>query len=131
MRVTIATNMAGRGTDIKLVPSVAELGGLHLIATEHNESRRVDFQLIGRVARQGDPGSFQFFVSSDDALLLQYGGELSELLKCTPGLKGEITGNFEHLVRRAETLRSGRSPATPRADGYREVTAEDIRGWLR
>ena len=71
--MTIATNMAGRGTDIKLQPGVAELGGIHLIAVEPNESLRVDRQLIGRVGRQGDPGSYQFFISADDALLLRFG----------------------------------------------------------
>ena len=68
-RVTIATNMAGRGTDIKLGPGVAELGGLHVIATERHESRRIDNQLIGRAGRQGDPGSGQFFVSLEDELI--------------------------------------------------------------
>jgi preprotein translocase subunit SecA len=71
-RITIATNMAGRGTDIKLGPTVAELGGLHVIATERHESGRVDRQLFGRAARQGDPGSAQAFVSIDDELLRRY-----------------------------------------------------------
>jgi preprotein translocase subunit SecA len=71
-RITIATNMAGRGTDIKLDPGVAELGGLHVIATERHESRRVDRQLFGRAARQGDPGSAQAFVSVEDELLRRY-----------------------------------------------------------
>ena len=61
--VTIATNMAGRGTDIKLGPGVAELGGLHVIGTERHEARRIDRQLRGRCARQGDPGSSHFFIS--------------------------------------------------------------------
>src|SRR4029077_16221136 len=68
-RVTIATNMAGRGTDIKLGPGVAEAGGLHVLGTERHEARRVDRQLIGRSGRQGDPGSSQFFVSLEDELL--------------------------------------------------------------
>lgn len=71
-KITIATNMAGRGTDIKLGPGVAELGGLHVIATERHESRRVDRQLFGRAARQGDPGSAQAFVSTEDELLRRY-----------------------------------------------------------
>ncbi|MGV3771767.1 MAG: preprotein translocase subunit SecA, partial [Verrucomicrobiales bacterium] len=71
-RITSATNMAGRGTDIKLGPSVAEVGGLHVIATERHESGRVDRQLFGRSARQGDPGSAQAFVSIDDELLRRY-----------------------------------------------------------
>ena len=67
-RVTVATNMAGRGTDIKLGPGIAGLGGLHVILTEHHDSRRVDRQLFGRCARQGDPGSCQAVVSLDDEL---------------------------------------------------------------
>ena len=67
--VTIATNMAGRGTDIKLAPEVAGLGGLHIIGTERHESRRIDNQLRGRAGRQGDNGSSQFFLSFDDDLL--------------------------------------------------------------
>lgn len=59
--ITIATNMAGRGTDIKLGPGVAEAGGLHIIGTERHESRRIDRQLRGRAGRQGDPGSSKFF----------------------------------------------------------------------
>ncbi len=68
-RVTIATNMAGRGTDIKLGPGVAEAGGLHILATERHEAIRIDRQLAGRAARQGDPGSVQFFLSLEDELL--------------------------------------------------------------
>jgi preprotein translocase subunit SecA len=71
-QVTIATNMAGRGTDIKLGPGVAQSGGLHVIATEGNASGRLDRQLLGRAGRQGDPGSGQFIVSIDDDLLARY-----------------------------------------------------------
>ena len=60
--VTIATNMAGRGTDIKLGPGVADAGGLHIVGTERHELRRIDRQLRGRSGRQGDPGSSQFFL---------------------------------------------------------------------
>jgi preprotein translocase subunit SecA len=67
-RVTIATNMAGRGTDIKLHDDVRNAGGLHVVATELHSSRRIDRQLIGRCARQGDPGTYQFFVSLEDEL---------------------------------------------------------------
>ena len=68
-RVTIATNMAGRGTDILLDEDVKKAGGLHVIATEMHSSKRIDRQLVGRAARQGDPGSFQFFLSLEDELL--------------------------------------------------------------
>ena len=73
--VTIATNMAGRGTDIKLGPGVKEAGGLAIIGTERHESRRVDRQLRGRAGRQGDPGSSQFFVSLEDDLMRLFGSE--------------------------------------------------------
>jgi len=71
-RVTIATNMAGRGTDIKLGPGVTEKGGLHVIATERHESGRIDRQLFGRTARQGDPGSSRAFVSLEDELIMRF-----------------------------------------------------------
>jgi preprotein translocase subunit SecA len=73
--VTIATNMAGRGTDIKLGPGVPELGGLHIIGTERHESRRIDRQLRGRSGRQGDLGSSRFFLSLEDDLLRIFGSE--------------------------------------------------------
>jgi preprotein translocase subunit SecA len=68
-RVTVATNMAGRGTDIKLADQVREIGGLHVILTELHESARIDRQLIGRCGRQGDPGSYRQFLSLDDEIL--------------------------------------------------------------
>jgi len=71
--VTISTNMAGRGTDIRLGPGVRELGGLHVIGTQKHESRRIDNQLRGRAGRQGDPGSSCFFVSLEDDLMVNYG----------------------------------------------------------
>jgi preprotein translocase subunit SecA len=73
--VTIATNMAGRGTDIKLGPGVKDLGGLHILGTERHESRRIDRQLRGRAGRQGDPGSSQFFISLEDDLMRLFGSE--------------------------------------------------------
>ena len=73
--VTIATNMAGRGTDIKLTPEVKEAGGLAIVGTERHESRRVDRQLRGRAGRQGDPGSSVFFVSLEDDLMRMFGSE--------------------------------------------------------
>ncbi|MDW8381610.1 MAG: preprotein translocase subunit SecA [Verrucomicrobiota bacterium] len=73
--ITIATNMAGRGTDIKLGPGVADLGGLHVIGTERHEARRIDRQLRGRCARQGDPGSSHFFISLEDDLMRLFGSD--------------------------------------------------------
>lgn len=73
--VTLATNMAGRGTDIKLAPGVRELGGLAVLGTERNEARRIDNQLRGRAGRQGDPGFSRFYVSIEDELIMRFGGE--------------------------------------------------------
>lgn len=72
-RITVATNMAGRGTDIRLADDVVPLGGLHVIAVERNEARRIDRQLFGRCARQGDPGSYEMIVSLEDELVATYG----------------------------------------------------------
>ncbi len=89
--VTIATNMAGRGTDIKLGPGVKEAGGLAIIGTERHESRRVDRQLRGRAGRQGDPGSSQFFVALEDDLMRMFGSERIAGIMDRLGLKeGEV-----------------------------------------
>lgn len=89
--VTIATNMAGRGTDIRLGPGVKEAGGLAIIGTERHESRRVDRQLRGRAGRQGDPGSSQFYVSLEDDLMRMFGSERIASLMDRMGYKeGEV-----------------------------------------
>jgi preprotein translocase subunit SecA len=89
--VTIATNMAGRGTDIKLGPNVKEAGGLAIVGTERHESRRVDRQLRGRAGRQGDPGSSQFFVSLEDNLMRLFGSERISNLMVRMGIEeGEV-----------------------------------------
>ncbi len=89
--VTIATNMAGRGTDIKLGPGVREAGGLAILGTERHESRRVDRQLRGRAGRQGDPGSSQFFVSLEDDLMRVFGsGRISSLMDRMGLKEGEV-----------------------------------------
>ena len=75
-RITVATNMAGRGTDIKLASGMQELGGLHVLATERHDAGRIDRQLFGRAGRQGDPGSFQIVVSLEDDLVKDYFGKL-------------------------------------------------------
>ncbi len=107
--VTIATNMAGRGTDIKLSPEVREAGGLAIVGTERHESRRVDRQLRGRAGRQGDPGSSQFFVSLEDDLMRLFGSERIAGLMDRLGLKeGEviqhsmITKSIERAQRKVE-----------------------------
>ncbi|HVW96360.1 MAG TPA: preprotein translocase subunit SecA [Mucilaginibacter sp.] len=89
--VTIATNMAGRGTDIKLGPGVKDAGGLAIVGTERHESRRVDRQLRGRSGRQGDPGSTQFFVSLEDNLMRLFGSERISNLMVKMGIEeGEV-----------------------------------------
>jgi preprotein translocase subunit SecA len=89
--VTIATNMAGRGTDIKLGPGVKDAGGLAIVGTERHESRRVDRQLRGRSGRQGDPGSTQFFVSLEDNLMRLFGSERISNLMVRMGIEeGEV-----------------------------------------
>ncbi|MBK5426162.1 accessory Sec system translocase SecA2 [Bacillus sp. TH30] len=89
-QITIATNMAGRGTDILLGEGVHALGGLHVIGTERHESRRVDNQLKGRAGRQGDPGSSQFFLSLEDEMLKRFAHE--EVEKLEKSLKPDKTG---------------------------------------
>jgi len=91
-RITIATNMAGRGTDIKLAPGVAELGGLHVILSERHEAGRIDRQLIGRCARQGDPGRAEAVLSLEDPLLEPYRGGPLELLSRGFALFGDFLG---------------------------------------
>ncbi|MDD2527961.1 MAG: preprotein translocase subunit SecA [Lentimicrobiaceae bacterium] len=107
--VTIATNMAGRGTDIKLGAGVKQAGGLAIIGTERHESRRVDRQLRGRSGRQGDPGSSQFFVSLEDDLMRMFGSERIAKIMDRLGLKeGEviqhsmITKSIERAQRKVE-----------------------------
>ncbi len=89
--ITIATNMAGRGTDIKLGPGVKEAGGLAIVGTERHESRRVDRQLRGRAGRQGDPGSTQFFVTLEDDLMRMFGSErIAKVMDFAGYKEGEV-----------------------------------------
>ncbi|MCL4112867.1 UNVERIFIED_CONTAM: hypothetical protein GTU68_024989 [Idotea baltica] len=88
-RITVATNMAGRGTDIKLTDEGRSAGGLHVVVAEPNRSCRVDRQLIGRAARQGDPGSCQFFVSATDDLLMDLGPALVRKIRSSANRSGE------------------------------------------
>src|SRR5512137_2970745 len=107
--ITIATNMAGRGTDIKLTEEVRQAGGLAIVGTERHESRRVDRQLRGRSGRQGDPGSSQFFVSLEDELMRLFGSDRIASLMDRLGLKeGEmiqhsmITKSIERAQKKVE-----------------------------
>ena len=104
-QVTIATNMAGRGTDIKLTDEVKQAGGLAIIGTERHESRRVDRQLRGRAGRQGDPGSSQFFVSLEDQLMRLFGSARIASLMDRMGIKeGEViqAGMMTKAIERAQ-----------------------------
>lgn len=112
--VTIATNMAGRGTDIKLGPGVKEAGGLAIVGTERHESRRVDRQLRGRAGRQGDPGSSQFFVSLEDNLMRLFGSDRIARMMDRLGMKegeviqaGMITKSIERAQRKVEEINFG------------------------
>ena len=106
--VTIATNMAGRGTDIKLGEGVKELGGLCVIGTERHESRRIDNQLRGRAGRQGDPGVSQFFVSLEDDLMVRFGTDRIKTLMQSAGFDDQairskiFTGSIESAQKRVE-----------------------------
>jgi len=97
-RITVATNMAGRGTDIKLGRDVAEMGGLHVIATERNESGRIDRQLFGRCARQGDPGSARAIVSLEDEFVARYS---RSLVSCLRTRHARDSGNIANSLTRA------------------------------
>lgn len=99
--VTVATNMAGRGTDIKLGPGVGELGGLAVIATERHESRRIDNQLRGRAGRQGDRGFSQFFLSLEDDLMIRFGADRVRLLMQRLNLDEEDTVIKNRMITRS------------------------------
>ena len=101
--VTIATNMAGRGTDIKLGEGVKELGGLCVIGTERHESRRIDNQLRGRSGRQGDPGYSQFFVSFEDELMVRFGTDRFKSILEMAGLDSERNMRSRTITRSVET----------------------------
>lgn len=108
-KVTISTNMAGRGVDIILGNGIAELGGLHVIGTERHESRRIDNQLRGRAGRQGDPGSSRFYLSLEDDLLRLFGGERLSSVMQRLGMRGGepiehkwVTKAIENAQRRVE-----------------------------
>jgi preprotein translocase subunit SecA len=110
--ITVATNMAGRGTDIKLGDGVAKIGGLHVIGCQRHESRRIDNQLLGRAGRQGDPGSSQFYLSLEDDLIRVFGGDRIGPIMDRIGMKeGEA---IEHnlltgAIRRAQKRVEGRN----------------------
>jgi preprotein translocase subunit SecA len=100
--VTVATNVAGRGTDIKLGPGVRELGGLHVIVAEPHDSRRVDRQLMGRAARQGDPGSCQCFASADDELIAVHAPWISKHMRDRSNSSGELPEDLSKSIARVQ-----------------------------
>jgi preprotein translocase subunit SecA len=123
-RITVATNMAGRGTDIKLGPGIAEMGGLHVIATERNESGRIDRQLFGRCARQGDPGSAQAIVCLEDEFVSRYAKSLVHFLKKRHGgSEKDISSRstraaFDYVQWRADGLALRRRKAVIKTDHW-------------
>jgi preprotein translocase subunit SecA len=119
-RVTVATNMAGRGTDIKIAPSVCNAGGLHVILTEFHESRRIDRQLFGRTGRQGDPGSHQSIVSLEDELFERFASK--PLLRAARVVSGnELSPLIAEMLRRNSQAAAERHHAGQR----RATLAED------
>ncbi|MFO8013282.1 MAG: hypothetical protein R6X20_08260 [Phycisphaerae bacterium] len=123
-RITVATNMAGRGTDIKLGAGVADLGGLHVIATERHEAGRIDRQLFGRAARQGDPGSAGAIVSLEDELVRRHAPHASAFLRRRYGrtqreVSGPVTRRlFNKAQRRAERLALAQRKGVLKADSW-------------
>ena len=116
--VTIATNMAGRGTDIKLGEGVKELGGLYVIGTERHDSRRIDNQLRGRAGRQGDPGTTRFFVSMEDDLMIKFGSEKMKSVMESLGIADDqaisnkmISKNIESAQKKVEGFNFDRRKA--------------------
>ena len=102
--ITIATNMAGRGTDIKPDQNALAAGGLHVIGLERNSSARIDRQLLGRAGRQGDPGSGQFLVSADDNLLLRYGKTLVRKIEKIREAVGIESRSFDVRIQQIQKI---------------------------
>jgi preprotein translocase subunit SecA len=124
-RITVATNMAGRGTDIHLGEGVEALGGLHVIMTECHDARRIDLQLAGRAGRQGQPGSFEAILSLEDALLdFPSGRALARLAKSIPGRRGDAIGRFvsRYAQWRAEQLHARMRVDLLRSDQWQTKT---------
>ena len=130
--VTISTNIAGRGTDIRQSPESLQRGGLCVLATEHHDSDRIDRQLVGRSARQGEPGSAAFFLAADDDLLTRHGDWLSKAISKSKANKGEVSVDMSSSVRKVQ-LQAERSQFLQRRalfldDGRRDVVMSRING---
>jgi preprotein translocase subunit SecA len=117
--ITVATNMAGRGTDIELGAGIAQRGGLCVLLTDYHESPRIDRQLFGRCARQGDPGTCLAIVALDDALLVQHGGVESKMLACAYRSLGPAGDLLAARCRRRAQDRAERLHARTRRDTMR------------
>ncbi len=128
--VTIATNMAGRGTDIRIDGHSRDAGGLHVVVVEHHDSPRVDRQLIGRCARQSDPGSCQFFVSADDEIIRRYDPKLANTIMRAAGRDGECTATFDFevasLQKRIERINFGSRKKMVVQDHWIESVQESV-----
>ena len=121
-QITVSTNMAGRGTDIRLGTGVAELGGLHVVCTELHDSARIDRQLVGRCGRQGDPGTWrQYLAADDDILVAGYGARRAA--RIAAGLRRRLAGNPDRIAtvfRRAQRLVEARHARQRRVLEYIE-----------
>ncbi len=121
--VTVATHLAGRGTDIRLAPTVAQAGGMHVIGWEHHPLARVDRQLIGRGARQGDPGTARFYLSPDDQFVSQHAPYLaSSIIRCI-----DDGGDATHLVRAVRSAQD-RNETNQRRGRYQLMKQSDDAG---
>lgn len=132
--VTIATNLAGRGTDIKLDTKAIESGGLHVIASERHSSSRVDRQLVGRCARQGDPGSAQFFVSADDDIPAREAPSVATGIRRL-SMKHDCPGQFDRAIsqiqKRVESRHEQQRKAMLRTDFERDSVIAKFQGEIR
>jgi preprotein translocase subunit SecA len=124
-RVTVATNMAGRGTDIKLHPDVAAAGGLHVILTEFHESQRIDRQLYGRGARQGDPGSCEALVSLEDDIFARFAARVRPFAARFGAGRDELPARVAAALRRLAQRRAEGIHARVRLDTVRQEAKMD------
>jgi preprotein translocase subunit SecA len=124
--ITIATNLAGRGTDIRLSPEVVLNGGLHVIVGECHDSRRVDRQFIGRCARQGDPGSAQMFVSAEDSFIQRFGPWLARSIRGHAGPSGEVPFDLTRQIRRLQVIAERQQFASRCALLRRDQSRDDV-----
>jgi preprotein translocase subunit SecA len=137
--ITVATNVAGRGTDIRVSPAALTVGGLHVLVAERQQSARIDRQFIGRAARQGHPGSARFYVSAEDWLLAQFAPRLAAWIASRAGANGELdpacasalTTSIQQIQARAETLSARARKELFAADLARRDLAHTLPNGLR